>query len=370
MSLPGVPAISSGADAEDVALCELAPPQTVVRQASLIDCVVQCGVRGGELEVARRRARPPEYKLAPLTLLRLRSAWVETRMCVAVTADDRYVKDTLRNRRQAEENGYTFRDADIIALPRGDVHHLDGVALLVGLPVGRNYFHWLLEGVARWRLACRAIGVDLTILTQQLAPMEREALEFAGVDGASIFEMPNRTFVRVTELWVPPRGLQGASGIVPEAVHALNTLCRAGARRGTRVFISRAGARRRRIAHEIDVAALLERHGFEIVVPEHMSIERQADLFSAADVIVAVHGAGLTNLVFATEGALVIELQPPALDDARMMLYWNVATARRLRYVQVICAEAANQEDVDTSARDIVIDLDDFDALLRRHLGQ
>lgn len=48
--------------------------------------------------------------------------------------------------------------------------------------------------------------------------------------------------------------------------------------------------------------------GFQIFFLENISFERQKALFSEADVVVAPHGAGLANLVFARPGTQVIEL--------------------------------------------------------------
>jgi capsular polysaccharide biosynthesis protein len=43
-----------------------------------------------------------------------------------------------------------------------------------------------------------------------------------------------------------------------------------------------------------------------------MSFEEQVGLFASASVIVAIHGAGLANLVFSRPGTKVIELFPPS----------------------------------------------------------
>ena len=43
-----------------------------------------------------------------------------------------------------------------------------------------------------------------------------------------------------------------------------------------------------------------------------MSVRDQIDHFAAADAIVGLHGAGLTNLVFAKPGARVLEIFAPA----------------------------------------------------------
>jgi capsular polysaccharide biosynthesis protein len=47
--------------------------------------------------------------------------------------------------------------------------------------------------------------------------------------------------------------------------------------------------------------------GFDILYLEDLSIQDQITRFSAAKVVVAPHGAGLSNIVFLDEGARVLE---------------------------------------------------------------
>ena len=42
-----------------------------------------------------------------------------------------------------------------------------------------------------------------------------------------------------------------------------------------------------------------------------MSVAEQVELFVYADVVVAPHGAGLTNLLFCREGTRIVEIFPP-----------------------------------------------------------
>jgi hypothetical protein len=76
-------------------------------------------------------------------------------------------------------------------------------------------------------------------------------------------------------------------------------------RPGNRILISRAGAANRRILNEADLLQALSPLGFERYRLETLSIEEQIALFHDAECVVAPHGAGLANLVFAPETAVV-----------------------------------------------------------------
>jgi capsular polysaccharide biosynthesis protein len=60
--------------------------------------------------------------------------------------------------------------------------------------------------------------------------------------------------------------------------------------------------------NEDDVIAALTRMDFRSVQLESMPLKQQIGLFQNAEVIVAPHGAGLANLVYAQPGCKLIEL--------------------------------------------------------------
>ncbi|HEX3431054.1 MAG TPA: glycosyltransferase family 61 protein [Rhizomicrobium sp.] len=77
---------------------------------------------------------------------------------------------------------------------------------------------------------------------------------------------------------------------------------------GDRIYVSRAGARRRRITNEQEVRALLESRCFHTVFPETMQVAEFAQVVRRSAHIVAPHGAGITNVVFARSGVRVLEM--------------------------------------------------------------
>ena len=76
-----------------------------------------------------------------------------------------------------------------------------------------------------------------------------------------------------------------------------------------RLYVSRGHARHtRRVENETELMAALEPLGFECIDPGALSPADQVRVFAEAAYIVGPHGAGLTNLAFASPGAAVIEL--------------------------------------------------------------
>ncbi|WVZ77985.1 hypothetical protein U9M48_025771 [Paspalum notatum var. saurae] len=77
------------------------------------------------------------------------------------------------------------------------------------------------------------------------------------------------------------------------------------------LIISRRGSRR--FLNEREMAAAAKAAGFEVRVAEpdqHTDMATFARLVNSADVMIGVHGAGLTNMVFLPRGAVLIQVVP------------------------------------------------------------
>jgi capsular polysaccharide biosynthesis protein len=80
-----------------------------------------------------------------------------------------------------------------------------------------------------------------------------------------------------------------------------------------RLFLSRRdneGTQGRVLANQIEIAAILDSMGFTPYYAEDYTFDQQRNDFSAAEIVVGVHGAGLSNVVFMDRGATVVELMP------------------------------------------------------------
>ncbi len=102
-------------------------------------------------------------------------------------------------------------------------------------------------------------------------------------------------------------------------------------RSGSRVYISRAKARNRKVSNEDEIVRTLGQLGFESYVLEDMGFFDQVALFEAAEVVVAPHGSGLANLVFCQPGTKVIELFPSRTID----IFYRLSSDVNLEYAFV-----------------------------------
>ena len=77
-----------------------------------------------------------------------------------------------------------------------------------------------------------------------------------------------------------------------------------------RIYISRELAVRRHLSNEYEFMPLLRKHNFRKVYLEKMTIIQQVELFRRASHIIAAHGAGLTNVLFAPKDTKILEIRP------------------------------------------------------------
>jgi len=75
-----------------------------------------------------------------------------------------------------------------------------------------------------------------------------------------------------------------------------------------RIYISRAKAQRRKLLNEKDIWPILEKLGFELVFMEELSFSAQIETMQQAEIVVAPHGAAITNVLFCQQGTHVLEI--------------------------------------------------------------
>jgi Glycosyltransferase 61 len=116
-----------------------------------------------------------------------------------------------------------------------------------------------------------------------------------------------------------------------------------------RVFVTRAGATRRRILNESELRTLFKKHDISIVELGFQNPLEQIALFRNAELIVSVHGASLTNLIW-SKHTRVVELFPANL---RPKHYLNIAAQIGLDYQLVLGSDGNEREDFTVDVMDV-----------------
>jgi hypothetical protein len=98
-----------------------------------------------------------------------------------------------------------------------------------------------------------------------------------------------------------------------------------------KIFISRRKAVQRRIINEDEVIEALAPFGFVAYVLEELSFSEQVRLFAQADMVVAPHGSGLTNIVF-SQNLTIIELFGSYVAGPSLTLFANLSRGLGFHY--------------------------------------
>ena len=88
-----------------------------------------------------------------------------------------------------------------------------------------------------------------------------------------------------------------------------------------KLFINRKESTGRTITNFKELIPLLDKHNYIVLYLEDISIEQQIEYFSRASVIIGIHGAGLTNMIFSYRNNPKI-LEITASDFIPTHYYW------------------------------------------------
>ena len=183
-----------------------------------------------------------------------------------------------------------------------------------------NYYHAMIEALPRvWALhfgECRDIASIEVLVSRLTSPGWRAMLEAMLPANARVRAVPVESLVRCGTVIVSPCLPVFEAGFLPPAyveffratMSALHGFPRF--RSSTRIYVSRSRALMRRVANEDEVMKMLETRGFQFIHLEDMSFADQYAIFSRAEVVVAPHGAGLTNIIYSPPGCVVLDVFP------------------------------------------------------------
>jgi hypothetical protein len=107
-----------------------------------------------------------------------------------------------------------------------------------------------------------------------------------------------------------------------------------------RIYISRQKCRNRTLVNEAEINPILEKYEFETVFLEDLTLQQQIETFSTAKIVVATHGAGLSNLVFACPGTILFEL---VVEGNELPFFLNICAALGMKYTALACPAGERQ---------------------------
>lgn len=242
--------------------------------------------------------------------------------------------------------------------PKSATKHVEEAALVHDLWSMGNYYHWLIEALPKM-LMLQSYFPDISIIIPH--PTPSYVKKTAAIFGFKNFiPIKAEEIIKVKRLVVPEKApflemnlediSQGRSRFslslvrekVIQSVSPENTIPH------RNIYVSRRRQVLRQISNEEEVERILQAHGFETVFFEDLTFEEQIKLMQETAVLIGLHGAGLTNMMFLNPGAKIIEIINYKLDDH--LFYYFLSSYFNLPYYSLpsvgLDAKAAINSDV------------------------
>jgi capsular polysaccharide biosynthesis protein len=238
---------------------------------------------------------------------------------VIITDDDRVLEETAIEWIPSPSQHSIFKKLKLPTL-----RHSSEKIAVVASKSSTCYFHWMFDILPRIELLRRSgIHYDKLYINPLLHPFHKETCETLGLPTENMIFSDPKIHIKASELIIP--SLPAPSGSIPKwACDFLRTsfLKNYAPKKRSRIYITRRNASSRKIVNEEELVEYLSRHGFKEAILENLSVREQAELFASAEMIVAPHGASLTNLVFCQPGTRVVEIFTPNYVN---QCYWMLS---------------------------------------------
>jgi hypothetical protein len=182
-----------------------------------------------------------------------------------------------------------------------------------------NYWHFLMDDLSKLYFLKHADlelnDFDTIFLNKPTSRFQREYFDIFGIEYTSnnISEIKEVKHLEAEELCFFSARFQPSfelfSFLRKTVYQKLNTQIPTLNEYEQKIYISRGKAKTRKLLNEDKVINVLLKNGFSVVYLENLSVLEQVILFKNSKVILGVHGAGLTNILYASPGTIVGEIR-------------------------------------------------------------
>jgi len=235
-----------------------------------------------------------------------------------VHAKNLYTSPFVRGRVSAD--GTTI----VATLPHPEYEIADACIFVGG---DDNYSHWLFRNVLKLATLDRA-GLLYSypwLVNSDLRSYQKEFIQLLGQRPEQLVKVGRHAVASCKRLLVP--ALHTSDQAIGRGVQWMRErfahLLAAPAQATHRLLVSRRDVTRRSLLNEDELFEALAPLGFVRIVPGELSVVQQIAAFSSARIIVAAHGAALTNMLFAPRETAIVELTSTAIEH--MSLFRKLA---------------------------------------------
>lgn len=214
------------------------------------------------------------------------------------------------------------------------------ISLLTGSGGNYNYFHWLYDSLPRLYLIQNILSLDdevIYYIPEDTHYFQGETLTVLGINSSSCISSKDIQHIQAKSIIATSHPNPNPS-ILPKWIYSFlrkSFLTNTADSPQKFIYISRVdSSNSRRLINEAKLIEALHPLGFQVYKLSEFSFLEQIALFSKSKMIVGVHGAGLTNLTFASKGAIIYELFS---ERYQPNMYERISQLGELNYNKIIC---------------------------------
>lgn len=232
-----------------------------------------------------------------------------------------------------------------------------------------NYYHWHTFALKKLLILKEKNLLENSLL---LLPKKYQKYSFAlpslekfGIKKNQIVYLPKKSNIKVAELPLITQPRQH-----PEMFKEIRNLLLSDVKKnnfdfGERIYISREKQVLRFVENENEVVDLLKKFGFKKIIAEDFSYEEQLAIFSQAKMLVAPHGAGITNVLFMREGGAILEMTTPQKLENFNKDFYCLSSMLGLKYFYQQCQRGPRTKVFDHHQSSLLVDLEKLEQNLQ-----
>jgi len=201
-----------------------------------------------------------------------------------------------------------------------------------------NYFHFWIDVVGDLIFLKKSLApseaVDCYVIPFGGASWQKEILEMCGIEESKIIPLNSFDALNASCLIVPIRNKGGRINHtwIGNSVREYIGWQQSQISASRKIYITRLDSSRRPLHKEDLIIEILKEDGFEIITCSGLTVKEQQKIFSESSLVVAPHGAALTNIIWMSPGTTLLEFIPvqhanPCFRDLAYQLdinYYNI----------------------------------------------
>ncbi|RMB12640.1 glycosyltransferase family 61 protein [Eilatimonas milleporae] len=247
---------------------------------------------------------------------------------------------------------------------------LHGKTAFLAAPAGDlNYFHWMIDVLARAGRLDALESYEHIVINTLNYPFQFATFPLIGFKGKVHTANYDVSFFS-EEMHVPSLRRVGhripADWMVNFLREQILPYRAPHSPLGDKIFITRLKRGVRTLTNMAEVSTLLRREGFQEVVLEDYNFLEQVSIIHSATMIIAPHGAGLTNTAFCRRGAKILELFSPHYISS---LFYFISAFAGADYYFLVGEEEEFDPNRNANSQDIRISVAVIEAMIKKILS-